>query len=447
VTDPTTRKAEEGRSGSAAAWYTLAVLVVFALFSYLDRQIISLLVVPMQQDLGLSDVEVGMLQGLAFSAIYALAGIPAGWAVDRYSRRTILWAGLTIWSLGTALCGLGRNFAALFATRFMVGAGEAVLNPAAYSILAAKFPRHRLGTVFAIYTFGSVVGGAAALAIGGYIIDAIGANSTIALPVLGAVRGWQLVFIVVGAPGLLFALLSFTFEEPAQAPRKAGVERDAGGPGVLAYMARHSGFFAAHIGGFSLVALMIYALVAWMPTYFIRQYHWTIAEAGSAIGIMSVVSGAIGVSLGGVIADHLYKRGIRNAHFQVMIGAVLLATLSTPFAFFASNPWVALALMFVPKTVYTYAGVAGSALQLATPTHLRGRMSAIYLCVTGLVGVGLGPVLAGYLSEHVLAGRQHIGIALAAMFAIVGPLAIIAFWLGLRPMREAILSCERAETV
>lgn len=440
------------QSDGAGAWYMLGVLVVFGFFSYMDRQITSLLVTPIQQDLGLTDLQIGMVQGIAFSAVYAVAGIPIGWAVDRYSRRSILWAGLTLWSCATLAAGFSRSFTHLFGARLLVGAGEAALSPAAYSLIAARFRRDRLGLVFAIYTMGSVVGGAMALTLGGAMIDAVGATGTVDLPLLGALRGWQFVLILAGLPGILAALLSFTFKEPAraisgvskQAPQTSHAPSapSADDLSAIAYMRQHPAFFLCHIGGFSLVGMIIYGMVAWMPTFFIREYGWTISQVGSAIGAISAVSGTIGVFGGGFVVDWLYKRGHKDAPFSYYSVVVAIVVLTAPLAFLVHNSWLALALLCLPKTGFTYAGVAASALQLAVPPALRGRISATYLCITGLAGIGLGPVVVGLLTDRLFADPSKLGASLCVMILGLGPLAMLLFLIGRKAMRQAVTDCE-----
>jgi len=188
-------------------WYLVVTLLIFYIFSFIDRQIISLLVEPIKRDLQVSDTQIGLLQGFAFAIFYTFFGIPIGRLADRVSRKKIIAAGVVIWSLMAALCGLAKNFSQLFLARIGVGVGEAALSPAAYSMITDAFPRQKLGRAFSFYNMGIPIGSGIALLVGGLVVVAVsGAGKTFTLPLFGEVRAWQFVFIVTGAPGLLLPL-------------------------------------------------------------------------------------------------------------------------------------------------------------------------------------------------------------------------------------------------
>src|SRR5271156_1243704 len=209
---------------SFAAWYSLAVLMLMYIFSFIDRTTISLIVEPMKRDLHISDTQMGMLQGLAFALLYTFLGLPIARLSDRHSRRAIIAAGVFIWSIMATLCGLARSATQLFVARIGVGVGEAALSPAAYSIITDSFPRASLGSAFGVYNIVITIGAGTALLLGGIVVGAVshaGANYT--LPLFGEVRAWQMVFIVTGAPGILLPLLLLTFREP----KRRGLLRDS----------------------------------------------------------------------------------------------------------------------------------------------------------------------------------------------------------------------------
>src|SRR5580704_8856429 len=202
---------------SFAAWYSVAVLMLMYIFSFIDRTTISLLVEPMKRDLHISDTQIGMLQGLAFALLYTFLGLPIARLSDRHSRRAIIAGGVFIWSIMATLCGLARSAIQLFIARIGVGVGEAALSPAAYSIITDSFPRSKLGGAFGVYNIGITIGAGTALLLGGIVVAAVShAGATYTLPLLGEVRAWQMVFIVTGAPGVVLPLLLLTFREPAR---------------------------------------------------------------------------------------------------------------------------------------------------------------------------------------------------------------------------------------
>ncbi len=199
---------------SAYAWYVVVVLTAAYVVSFIDRQILALLVEPIRRDLGLTDTQMGLIMGSAFALFYTILGIPLGWLADRFSRRGIIAAGITIWCLMTAACGLSRNFGQLFLARVGVGVGEAALSPSALSLISDYFPRERRGRAISFYNMGVSLGAGIAMIGGGWIIAGIIDAPPTTLPVVGEIYAWQTVFLVVGLPGLAIAALMATVREP-----------------------------------------------------------------------------------------------------------------------------------------------------------------------------------------------------------------------------------------
>jgi MFS family permease len=186
------------------------------MLSFMDRQILSLLVGPIKRDLFISDTRVGLLQGLASALFYTLAGLPIGRLVDTRNRRNLVIAGVMVWSAFTCACSVARSYWSLFLVRIGVGVGEAALNPSAFSLIADYFPRERLGTAMSVFYLGALIGSGLAFAVGGMIVEATTRIGVVDLPVVGAVASWRLTFLVVGVPGILFGLLVATVREPAR---------------------------------------------------------------------------------------------------------------------------------------------------------------------------------------------------------------------------------------
>jgi len=203
----------------AYAWYVVVVLTLGYIVSFLDRQIFALLVQPIRHDMGLSDTQVSLIGGLAFALFYTFLGIPIGRLADRRSRRAIIATGITIWCVMTAACGLAHNYWQLFSARVGVGVGEATLNPSALSLISDYFPREKRGRAISFYNMGVSLGVGIANIIGAWAIALTSAMAPITLPLVGALRPWQLVFLLVGLPGLVVALLMFTVREPRRRDR------------------------------------------------------------------------------------------------------------------------------------------------------------------------------------------------------------------------------------
>lgn len=409
-------QAEAGRA-DWRAWLTVAVLLLAYTFSFIDRSILSLLVVPIRRDLGLSDTQFSLLHGLAFAIFYTGLGLPIARLADRSSRRVIMAAGIFVWSLATAACGLARGFAQLFGARILVGVGEAALSPAAYSMIADLFPRRLLGRALGVYNTGVFLGAGLALIIGGAVVAAV-ADATVALPVVGSVAGWQVTFLVVGLPGVLIAALVLLLREP---DRRDGDQAQPPVREVLAFLWRHRGAFAAHFFGFSAVALFYNALFAWSPALLIRRFGLGGGEAGLYLGVITLVFGTAGIYAGGWLADALAGRGRSDAVLRTGLlacaGIVPLAvaaplapglgwTLAAycPLMFFVSMPWAA----------------AAAGLQLVSPARMRAQVSALYLFVINLAGIGLGPTVAALLTDRVFGADAALPWSLA-LVGVAGP--------------------------
>src|SRR5581483_12417678 len=253
------------------AWYTVFVLMICYTLSYRDRQILAFLVGPMEQDLGISDTQVGLLQGAAFVLVYSVFGLPMGALADRFNRRNIVAAGVVVWSLMTSLSSVARTFLALPVARMGVGIGEATLSPCAFSMITDSFPRERLGGALSVYTMGIQLGSGLALIIGGLVAQTVSQMPPVALPLVGAIAAWRLTFLVVGAPGLLIALLLLTVREPVRRALLLGSDGRPAKLDLRALLVQIRMRWRSALG----LSLMIscqatcnYVLLGWGPTFF-----------------------------------------------------------------------------------------------------------------------------------------------------------------------------------
>lgn len=423
-----------GRSG----WYTVGVLTVAYVFSFIDRSILTLLVGPIRADLGITDTQISLLHGLAFALFYTLLGIPLASLADRRNRRNIIVAGVAFWSLATAACGLARNFWQLFLARVGVGVGEAALSPAAYSMLADSFPRERLGRALSVYTLGAFAGMGLALIIGGAVISSVSGAGSTPLPLVGEVRPWQLVFFIVGLPGLLVALWVWTLREPD----RRGVPARHAGQGLrelLAWMGRHRRVFATHLLGFALLGMVLNSLSAWTPSHLIRNFGLKPGDAGFWLGTLILIFGTSGVVLGGLLADRLQQGARVNAPLRVGVASAAGSALFGSVAPLADSLPLTLAL-YAPLIFFsTFAyGAAPAALQMMTPAPMRALASAFYLFFLNLIGMGLGPTLTALLTDQLFGDDGMVGQSLALVVGISATLAGVVLTAGLRPFANAV---------
>jgi len=416
------------------AWYVVSVLMIIYVFSFIDRQILSLLVEPIKKDLGVSDTQVGLLGGFTFAVFYTFFGIPLGRVADRRSRRGLIAIGLIFWSIMTAGCGLAQKFWHLVLFRMGVGVGEATLSPAAYSLITDYFPPRRLSLAISVYSMGIYIGSGLALIFGGLIIKYSMTAEGMALPLLGELRGWQLVFLAVGLPGIPIAALLATIREPI----RRGVKKHVETPELVSYLRDNAAAFTLHSLGFSLIALVGYAFMYWVPTFFIRTHGWTPMQAAQGFGLSILVFGSLGIIFGGYIADRLRQRGLIDGNIRTCLAVALLAVPLGVAAPLMPTATLALVLLCAVNFVLAMAsGTAPAVIQQMMPGAMRGQASAIYLFIVNLVAMGIGPVSVGFLNDR-LFGVENIHLSLAAVAVGAAIPAAIALILCIRPFKKSM---------
>jgi MFS family permease len=424
------------------AWYAVGVLFIAFILSFIARLILSLLVpslkMPAEQGgLGLSDADIGVLQGPGFVLFYAIVGIFIGRLADRYSRRGIISAGVGTWSLMTVACGLAGSFNQLLGARVGVGIGQSALSPAAYSMIADLFPRDRLGRALGVYQAGGLIGTGLAFLVGGLVIRAVSTSAGVTLPLVGQVAGWQFAFIAVGLPGLLVALLLWTLPEPAR--RNAGPAGAALSLGaVFGYVFGRWRVYWLHYLGFALLAMPYTIIAAWAPVLFQRVHGYTPPEAGLNLGAILLVASPLGVLAGGFLADRLQQRGQRDAALRVGIGTALVLLPASLAATLVTDGTTAIAL-FAPFVFCASLSLAmpPAALQVVTPGPLRAQVSAIWLLVLNLITGLVGALGVGLLNDFLFASDAAIGKSMALLCAVSLPLAALILWRALPAFRAA----------
>jgi MFS family permease len=424
---------------AAQGWYAITILVIAFIFSFIDRTIIALLVEPIKQDLAITDFGIGLLQGLAFAIFYALVGIPIGRLADRYSRRRIITAGIFLWSLMTAACGLARSFLSLFLVRVGVGVGEAALSPSAYSMISDLFPRKKLGRAVAVYQAGAFLGAGIAFLAGGMVIRILSTAGNVDLPLIGIVKPWQMTFMVVGLPGLLVALLMLTVKEPIRRGKLAGHENGIPFRQVLGYVKTNGRLFGALFCGFALMAVPLTTFMTWVPAYLNRVHGYSRADTGITLGLILLIFSPAGVYFGGWLIDRLQRQGYADATFRVgLISAVLLLPLSflstrmtdssvtiallCPFVFCASMPIAA----------------APATLQILVPNQMRAQLSATWMLALNIISTAAGPTMVGFITEYVLHDDMAVGSSVTLVNCISVPIGGLLLWSALRPFRRAL---------
>jgi MFS family permease len=399
------------------SWNAVFVLLVMYMISYLDRQIIAMMVAPLQRDLNLTDVEIGLLQGFAFSLLYILSGIFLGWFVDRYSRRLLIMGGVIFWSVSCALCGLANGFATLFAARVGVGIGEATLATAVPSMLSDLFPREKLTLALGMVAVGGSIGITSSFILGGALTTMLGAGHTLTVPLLGELRAWQATFLILGLPGIAMAFLMLTIREPPRTGRlQAGHVPFAH---LMAFLATRRHFITCHFLGFSLNLVAGYGLLAWLPTLLARRFAWQPMAIGPAVGLVVGSGGIVGPLLSGALADVLLRRGVRDAHFRIqMVGMCFAAPIAITTLQSSSPIVVLIGAGAIYLTISFAVPLSIAPLQLITPNELRGRLTSLFTFVSSLIGVGCGPLLVALLTDRVFQDHMAVGRSLLVTVSV-----------------------------
>jgi MFS family permease len=403
----------------ARAWWTVAVLTFTYIISFVDRTVLGLLIEPIKADLALSDTQIGLVVGMAFGLFYAAMGLPLGWLADRTSRRGLIAVGAALWCAATAACGLASTFVQLFMARIAVGIGEAALSPAAMSIISDSFPQERRAVPIGVYAAAAAAGAGLALIVGGSVIQVVSSQGVLELPLIGVVARWQAAFVLIGIGGLVLLPLLATVVEP---PRRNETAAVVGTTRIDRFIREHADFMIRHYVAVSIYSVLIYAVLSWVPTQFIRVYGWTAGETGLRYGLVLLLFGGAGTVFGGILAAQLGKRGITQPAICVTVLGMAVAGPLLASAAWASDPWTALT-WYAPALLFMTlpGGTAIQVIQEAVPNRLRGQASAVYYLANSVVGLTLGPLSVGLLTDYVYEDPLRIGSALGLLAIAIAP--------------------------
>ena len=431
------RSAQPGGS-LAYPWFVVAILMVAYVFSFVDRQILNLLVGPIRRDLGISDTEMSLLMGFSFAVFYTVMGIPLGRLADSKSRRGLIAAGVIVWSVMTALCGTAKHYWQFFLFRIGVGVGEAALSPAAYSMIADYFPPAKRATAISVYSMGIYLGAGLAFLLGGAVIQYVSAQGAIDLPLVGLTHPWQLVFFVIGGAGVVFSAAFLLVREP---PRHGTVAGGGGVPlgKVLAYLWRNRRTVLCHNLGFAMISFVSYGTGAWIPSFFIRTFGWTPGQVGLVYGLIVMVFGAAGIVFGGWLTDRWLRRGMGDAALRVGLWS---AGLILGFGgLYLLVPGGSMAAALMAPTVFLMGmpfGAAPAAIQEIVPNEMRGQTSAVYLFLVNLIGLGIGPTAVALVTDFVFHDDNMVRWSMFIVSSAASLCAVALLAAGLRPYRESL---------
>jgi predicted MFS family arabinose efflux permease len=397
----------------------LAMLLLVYTINFLDRQILGMLVQPIKAELHLTDSQLGALGGIAFAVLYALLGVPLAVVADRTSRSWVIALSLAVWSLFTALCGIATGFGTLFVFRIGVGVGEAGGVAPSYALIADYFPPQQRSRALAIYSLGVPVGLAAGAMLGGYLAQAV---------------SWRSAFLTVGLAGIIIMPLFKWMVRDL--PRTGSTVARAAIRPVFAILARKPSFWLmAFAASFS--SLVGYGLAFWVPSVLVRSYGFSLVAASRYLGSLLLIGGCAGLFAGGWLADRLGGRD-RGVYARLPAFAWLIAVPLFAAAFLSPSPMVAWLFFVLPNGLnIVWLGPVTTAVQNLVPVSMRATASASFLVINNLIGLGLGPLALGMMSDAMTHRFGQEALRYSALSALAFYLlAAVLMLLAIRPLRR-----------
>ena len=371
--------------------YVLCILVLVYTFNFIDRQIVGILAIPIKEDLGLTDTQLGLMGGLAFALLYTTLAIPIAMAADRMSRTWIMTGALVVWSGMTAVCGMAQNFWQLFFARVGVGIGEAGGVAPAYSLISDFFPPNQRARALSVYSFGIPIGSALGIVFGGIIATLV---------------DWRFAFLVVGVAGIILApIFRLTVREPVRGAFDVGGSQSGAASltEIMRVLLRKPSFWGLSLGA-SFSSMMGYGLFFWLPSFFVRSFEVTLLNASLVYGAILLVGGIAGTWLGGYLADRFGEKN-RAAYARIPAFAFLAAVPFYLVGVLSPTLLISVLVMVVPTALgLAWLGPVISAVQHLVPPNMRATASAIFLFVNNLIGIGVGTLAIGAISDG-LQGR------------------------------------------
>lgn len=421
IHDALARPAGKPYPPAGYAWFVVVCLQFAYAIALVDRQILALLVEPIKADMELSDTQFSLLAGIAFALFYGVMGLVLGKIADTRNRRNMIIVGMLVWSVATIGCGLARNYAELFAARVLVGAGEAALSPAAYSMIADYFSKETRSRPTAFYTMGAFTGSGVALLFGAAAVAYASQSDTMILPFFGEVKNWQTVFIAVGIPGIVMAGLMLLVREPE---RREVAQEGAPVADLKAFISRRWHILALLIAAFALNGVVYFGTNTWMPAVFMRKFAWRAQDIGFAMGLLQLIFGSAGILASGWWVTRPSVRGSgRVLATTPMTSMYLMAVLALIIGFVPSPTLVLAALALFLFLIGTVSAQSVVAIYQVTPNQFRGQVIAAYLLTGTLLGLGFGATLIALITDYVFADDMMVGASCAIVFCIAALIA------------------------
>jgi len=422
------------------AWFFTSILLFAYIISFIDRQMINYLVVPIKEDMGLTDFEISFIQGWGFVLAYIIFSIPFGRIVDKVNRVRVLIGGIIIWSVATAACGLSKNSWQLVISRSGVGAGEAALTPASWSIISDLFPIEKRSFPMSIYLMGPYIGQGLSLLFGAQILRIYNEPVTLFESII--VQPWQIIFLIIAVPGVILGLLMFALKDPVRKEVLVS-EKEEGTDSikeVFAYVIKNIGAYMPLLIGSAFIVVLLYGVQSWVPTFLHRIHGWEHTRIGDQYGLVALFAGSLGVVSGPMAEKYLTKLNFNAATIIVCIITAVALTIIGPITFLSLSSDIVLIGIFITSFFITLPlALFATSLQNITPNQYRGVVTGLYVFTVNITGYGLGPMVVAFFTDKVFKSEMAIDLSMAAMFLICGPISFFIFYLGRKPFAKALV--------
>ncbi len=420
------------------AYSTVTVLVLANIMSFIDRQIPSMLVGPIKEDFNISDSEVAILIGLAFSATYAIMALPVGYAADRLQRKLVLGWGICLWSFMTMAAVFATSYNKLLGARMGVAMGETVIAPISVSLVSDSFPESQRGLAMGIVTAGVYVGIGISLVGGGFLIDYLTSLGGLNVPLIGHVKPWQGAFLIAGLPGLFITMAAFLLREPIRQQATNASTKRAIGKDLVAHIKRHKVTLFLLLSGLMFQAIIFYSFSAWAPTMIVRTYDLTLSEAGATLGLITITASILGTIVAGAASDKLTAKGYRDGPVRAAIVACLMALPAiglAPLMESITLSWILLAIYLFFISSYSTLGLL--AVASVSGSSVKGQMTAFFALLMMISGM-LGPQITAGFTDFVFVDESRLNWSVAITGVLTLPVAILFFWLSLPHIRTSV---------
>jgi MFS family permease len=424
------------------AHFSLFVMVIVVMFTVLDRTVMSLLIQPIKEDYGLTDSQIALLLGAAFSLPYGFVGLAVARLADTHNRRNIIAASIAFWSVCTMACGVAQGFVSLLLARMGIGAGESGYGPASWSIATDYWPREKVAFATATMAQGAMIGMALAMFLGGATLGLVSGMSPLQTP-FGIIKPWQWVFVIVGAPGLFWTLVVLMTKEPPRRGIPAG-QKAVKVPliDIVRWVKGDWRTYLAVVGGMAVKGMMLYVPLTWNATLIHRQFDWSLPKVGMVIGVITLIVGPLGLMAGAKLSERWTKKGMSDGNVRIIVYGLLVTIPLYILYPLMPTPYLVLGLSAICSFVSSLVmGPTVAAAQIITPNPMRAQIGSLIQFCNNVIAFALSPLIVALLTDFLFHDEHALKYSMSLNLGVMGVVALLITYQGLKPYAR---SYERA---